>query len=258
MNVDNTGIYSLCLECVCRFKRLSYHKTCCNDCYIIAVTKLYALAKLKLISVLIIEYGCGKSAESHICRAVEIGHSEYCRLSLNIVCRVDNGHAGDSAHKSNILVTLMSSAVFADRNTCMGCAYLYIKMGIAYAVSDYFISSACRKHSKCACEYQLACCCDTCRNAHHVCLCNTAVKEAVGICLLEYTCLCSCGKVCVENNKVVSLFSEHYKSFAVAFTGCFFLHFSFPFRLLFKLGKMSRELSHSLVVLFFVWSCAVP
>ena len=197
MYVDYTGIDTLTLECVSRFKRLSYHKTCSNDCYIIAVTELYTLAKFKLICVLIVEDRSGKSAESHIGRSYIVCHSEYSRLSLNIIGRVDYRHTGYCAHKCYILVALVCRTVLTNGNTCVCCADFNVQMRIAYTVSEYFISSACRKHSKCACEYKLACSSDTCGNAHHICFCYTAVKEAVGICLLEYTCLCCSRKVCV-------------------------------------------------------------
>ena len=178
----------------------------------------YTLPHAELVGVLIVENGNGKSAEAHINRSLELESCSYGCLCLNIIGRVDDSHSGDSSHKCDILVALVGSAVLAYGDTCVGSTDLDIKVGISDRVSYDLKSTSCRKHCEGACKYLLACGSDTCCNAHHVSLGNTAVEKSFGAGFLENACLCSRSKVGIENDKIGIYAAQLSKSLAVAFS----------------------------------------
>ena len=117
------------------------------------------------------------------------------------------------------MIALVGSAVLSDGDTCVSRADLNVEVRIAYAVSNLLVSSACRKHSEGGCEYSLAGRSDTCRNAHHIALCDSAIEESLRELFLKHTRLGSRRKICVEHQKII-LFAKVGKRLAVAFSSC--------------------------------------
>ena len=168
VDIDNCCFDTLGCQCFCSLDSLINHKACCNDSYILAVTELNALAKLKLICFRVVENRCSKSAETEINRTFMEDSGFNGSLCFNVVGRVYYHHARDSSHKSDILVALMCCTVFAYRDTCVCCTYLHVEVRITDRVSYLLKCSASGEHCECRSKWYLACCSHTCCNAHHI------------------------------------------------------------------------------------------
>ena len=226
VDIDHLGADALGCESLCRFECKVYHIAGCGNGNVSTLAKSHALADLELVAG---NSGGdlrnGKSAEAEVHRTVGVDRCLDCGVCLVGIGRVDNGHTGDSTHKSDILVALVGRAVLTYGDTRVSCAYLYVKVGITDRVSHLLECSACGEHCKGRCEYYLARGCYTCGNGHHIALCDTAVKKSLGELLFEHTRFRSCGKIRVENEEIV-LFAKLGKRRAIAFSGCFLIcHF---------------------------------
>ena len=108
----------------------------------------------------------------------------------------------------------------------MSSAYLNVEVGVAYGVSYDLESSACREHSEGRSKGYLAAGSKTGSNAHHVSLCDTAVKETLGELLLEYARLGSGSEVSVEYHEIFIFITKLGKRVAVALSSCDLLYIS--------------------------------
>ena len=107
----------------------------------------------------------------------------------------------------------------------MGSADLHIQMRIAYRVAHLLIRAACSEHRKGAAERNPSCRSDSGRDAYHIGLCDTAVKEAIRERLLKYAGLGSSRQVSVQYDDVGVLRSQLLQSIAIAFSCCNLLYF---------------------------------
>ena len=151
--------------------------------------------------------------------------SFYHCFCFNIIRRTHNNHTRDCSHKCKILAALMCSTIFTNRDTAMCSAYFYVQFRICNRVAKLFISTACSKHCKSTCKRNLACCCKSGRNTHHVALCDTTVNMSFRKFFFEHSCLSSCSKVSVQNNQIFMFFSKLYQSCAIAGSCSDFLYF---------------------------------
>ena len=119
----------------------------------------------------------------------------------------------------------MCCTVFTNGDSTMSCTDLDIQMRISYGVTDLLVSTSCCKHSKCAGKRNLTCSCKTCSDSYHVALCDTAVDVTLWKFFLEHSCLSSCSKVSVQNNKILMFFTKFHQSCAVACSCSDFLYF---------------------------------
>ena len=189
---------------------------------VFAVFELYAFAELEFI-IFIIEIRNGITSETEIERSFCIYSRLYCRSSLDSVRGIHYRHAGDRAHKRDILVALVRRAVFSDGYSGMSCTDLNIQMRVAYGVSYLFESASCREHSEARSKYGFAGSGKTCRNAYHVSFCDTAVKKSFGIFFLENSRFCRRRKVCVKYDKIRVFFSQRSERVAVRFSCSYFI-----------------------------------
>ena len=121
----------------------------------------------------------------------------------------------------------MGRAVLTNGDTRVSCADLYVEVGVCDRVTNLLECTACRKHCEGGCENGLAGGRDTCRNGHHIALCDTAVEKSFGELLLENTGLGCRRKVSVENDEIV-LLAECRKRVTVGFSCCYLLcHFNY-------------------------------
>ena len=118
----------------------------------------------------------------------------------------------------------MGCAVFPYGDAGMGCADFHVQMGIADGVADLLISAACREHGKGAGKGDFPYSGKSCRNAHHVAFCDTAVNMAFGERLLEGIGLGGICQVGIQNHQVGILCAEFSKCLSVSFSGCNFLN----------------------------------
>ena len=152
MHINDCSADSLSCKHLCSIKCISYLETCCYDGNITSVKKLNALADLELVITVVIDDRHCKTSESEIYRSLKFVSSLNCSLCFDIICRADNGHAGDHTHESKILVALMRSTVLTNRDTGMSSADLNIKLRVSDGVPYLLVSSACSEHCEGACE----------------------------------------------------------------------------------------------------------
>ena len=146
-------------------------------------------------------------------------------VCLGSVGRTNHGHTGNGAHKSQVLAALVGCAVLANGDAGVSADNVNVKSGIADRVSDLLVGSACGKHRKRGCKHLHARCSNTCRNADHVALCNSAVEESLGKFLLKHTRLGCSRKVCVKNEEFIFI-AKLGKRRAITFSGCLLIcHF---------------------------------
>ena len=146
VDVDNSCINTLAGEDFRSLKRKVYHVTGTYKGNVFSVAEKNTLADLEFILGEVAYNGACESAESHVEGTVGLHRCLNCRARLNCVCGIDNGHAGDSSHKSKILKALVGRAILADSDSCVSCAYLDVKVRISYAVSHLLESSSCGEH----------------------------------------------------------------------------------------------------------------
>ena len=106
----------------------------------------------------------------------------------------------------------------------MGSADFYIQVGIADGITYLLISTSCRKHGKGAGKGDFPYGGKSCRNAHHVTFCNTAVDMAFRECFLEGIGFGGICQVGIQDYQVGILCAEFSKGFSVSFSGCDFLN----------------------------------
>ena len=119
----------------------------------------------------------------------------------------------------------MSRTVFTNGNTAVSCANLYIQMRICNRVAKLFVSASCCEHCKCADKRYLSGRRKTCTDTYHITLCDTTVDVTIRKFFLKHSCLSSCSKVSIQNNKIIVFFSEFYQSASVAGSCSDFLYF---------------------------------
>ena len=105
----------------------------------------------------------------------------------------------NGAHQGDIFVTPMARTILADGDAGMACADFTFRWRIADRVTDLFVARPV-KHGKGSSPPEFsqrgespAC------HAHHICLCDTAVKMTIRKALFKYGGLCRCGQICVQH-----------------------------------------------------------
>ena len=102
----------------------------------------------------------------------------------------------------------------------MGGADLDVQVGVADGVTDLLESTAGCEHCKGRCKGHQASGGHTGSDTDHVGLCDTAVKETLGECLLEGAGLGSTCQVSIQNDQIVVGLAQLNQCVAVAVTGC--------------------------------------
>ena len=264
MHIDDSCRNALFFEHLSCHNSLVHHKTGCDYSHILAVCELNRLAYFKLIVIGIIESRHCKTAETKIYGTLILRSGENSRSRLNIIGGIDYNHTGDGTHESYILAALMARAVLTDGYTRMGSADFDVEMRIADCVSYLLKSTACGEHCKRAGKYSVSDGRKSAGDTYHVALGNAGIKESVRICLFEHCCLSRLCKVCIKNDELIIYGSELYERLAVTVTRCRFYNFCHSTTFLslklvgFEACESSVELLHSLFVLLFVRSFAVP
>ena len=225
MDVDDFGIDAVCCEHFCGLHAFINFQTGCKDRNIVAFTKDNTFAELKFIGTLIIEYRDCQTSETHVNRSDIFISSFYGSSCFHIIGRVDDHHARDHTHQSDIFVALMCGTVFTDRNTGMRSTDLDIQVRITDGVADLFKSTACCEHGKRACKRNFSGGGKTSCNAHHIALCDTAVDVSFREYFLENSGFGSSGKVGIQYNQIFMFFSDFNKSISVALSCSDFLYF---------------------------------
>ena len=225
MDIDHFCIDSVCCKLLSCFKNRCNAKSVCDDGKVFSLAENDTFAKFKFIIRSVIDNRNGKTSESHVYRSLMLISSSNHSLCLDIIRRACNNHAWNYSHKGKILQTLMCSTILTYGNTAVSCSDLYVQLRIADGVTNLLISTSCCKHRESTCKGNLACGSDSCCDAHHVTLCDTAVNMTLRELFFEHACLCSCGKVSVQNDKILVFFTQLYKGTAIACSCCDFLYF---------------------------------
>ena len=118
----------------------------------------------------------------------------------------------------------MACAVFTYRDTCMGCADLYIEVRISYRIPYLLKVPACCKHSKGRNKRNLTAGSKSCRNTCHIALSYTAVYMSVGKCLFENAGLGCSRKIRIQHYKIGKILSAFSKCITIAFSSRDFLY----------------------------------
>ena len=114
----------------------------------------------------------------------------------------------------------------------MGRTDLDVQLGISDGIADLLKRTSCREHRKGRNKRDHTCRSSTCRNTEHVRFCDTAVKELVGMFLLELDGLCCFRKVRVKDDDII-LVAEFREGGTVGFSCCnLFCHCDIPPRVL--------------------------
>ena len=178
-----------------------------------------------MITGTVIDYRHCRTSETHIYRANIFDCSTDTLCRLNRIGGVHDNHTRNGAHQSDIFVTLMARTILADGDAGMACADFYVQMRIADRVTDLFVSTACCKHGKGARHRNFPNEGKSCCHAHHICLCDTAVKMTVRKALFKHSSLCRCGQICVQHYQLRMFLSQLYQSFPEGFSGRNLLYF---------------------------------
>ena len=160
------------------------------------------------------------ASESHINRSDIIGGSLNSGSCLDIIGRAHNNHSGDRAHQRQIFVALMARSILTYRDSGMRCADLDIEVRITDRISDLLISTPCCKHCKGGRKRGLACCRKSCRNRHHIALCDSAVIKTLRVFFCKIRGSCGGLQVRIQNNDFRMIRTELLQCVSVALTGC--------------------------------------
>ena len=227
--LDGTDIYNLCTDAflfqhLCCTQSGIYADTSGYDGYILTFTDYGSLTDLEMITRMIIDHGYCSTSETNIYRSFIFQSGTNSGSCFHIIGRAHYYHAGNGTHQSNILVTLVGSAVLTYGDTCMGRTDLDIQMRVTDRVTYLFKSTSCCEHCKRAYEGNLTYQRQSCSHTHHVGLCDTAVDVAVGICLTEDSGLGSCCQVGIQYYQIGEFFCQLLQGVAVTFSGCDLFH----------------------------------
>ena len=107
----------------------------------------------------------------------------------------------------------------------MGCSDLYIQMWVTNGISHLLVSTSCREHGKGTDERYFSTGGKSCRDARHICLCDTAVQMSFRKCFFEDSGFGSACKVSIQNDQIVMLFSKVYQCVSVTLSCCDLLYF---------------------------------
>ena len=232
VDVDDAGMDALGGQLLGSDAGLVDHQAGGDDGNVAALGDLLALADLKVIVLGIVEHRNGQTAKAQIDGAFHFVGGTHSGAGLHIVCRADDGHAGDAAHEGKVLAALMGSTVLAHRDAAMGGTDLDVEVRVADGVADLLKRAARGKHGKAGNKGHVAHGGQARGHAHHVALSNAAVKMTVRVSLAEHTGLGGSSKVCVQHHQIlVALCGQLLQGVAVAFTGSDLLHIchlSFP------------------------------
>ena len=225
MDVDDLCLDAVFCQHLSSCQGFRYHETGGYDGQILAFPEGNALADLKFVIRTVIDHRCSQTAETEINRSYILVSGFYCCFCLDIITRIDDNHARNDAHQSDILVALMGCSVLTYGKTGVSCTDFHIQMGIADGVSHLLKSTAGRKHGEGAHEGNLSRSGKTGCDACHIALGDTAVDVTLRKYLLKHTGLGSLSKVSVQNHKIFMLFAQLYQGISVTLSGSDLLYF---------------------------------
>ena len=134
---------------------------------------------------------------------------------LSIICGAHDDHAGDLAHESKVLQTLVGGSVLTYGDAGVRRADLYVQVRVADRIADLLIGAACREHCKRTGKRHHAGCRKACRNAHHISFRDTAVEMSVRISLSKNARLGRACQIRIQNYKVRHLRAQFQKGLSV-------------------------------------------
>ena len=223
VDVDDRDVDALGLQQPGGRQRLADHQAAGKHGGVGALPQDVGLADLK--GIILLEHGGGQTGQTHIGRTPELRQGQGGLPGLLGIGGNDDGHAGDQAHKTDVLDGLVAAAVLAHGHAGVGAADLHVELGIGDGVADLFIGPSCAEHSKRRAEGNQPHGRQACGDVHHVRLGNAAVEEALGIGGLEMLGHGGAGQVGVQHHHLLIGGAQLYQSLAVGFTGCdFFTH----------------------------------
>ena len=217
--VDHPGLDALVLQLLGGNEGLVHFQAGGDDGHIAALGELFALADLELEGSFIMEHWQGQAAEAQVDGAFVLIGSLDGSLGLHVVGRAKHRHAGDGAHKGEILAALVRGAVLAHRDAAVGGTDLDVQVGVADGVADLLKGAACGEHGKAGGKGHQPHSRHTGGGGHHVALGNAAVKMAVGIGFFEDAGLGGGGQIGVQHHHVGVIFCQFYQRGAVAVAG---------------------------------------
>src|ERR1035441_2403862 len=125
------------------------------------------------------EDGNGRSPEAKIYRTHIVCNGKRGGFSLVVIAGIDDHHSGQHFHQADVFKNLMRSPILAQSKPGMRGANLYILAGISDALANLIIDSAGREIRKSARERNLAANGQSGSDAHHICLRNAHLEEAI-------------------------------------------------------------------------------
>ena len=228
VHVDDLGVDTLGSELLGGLESLADHQAAGDDGHIGALAHDNALTQLELVGLGVVDNRRGQTGKAHVHRTVALVGGARHGAGLHIVGRNDNGHAGDDAHKGDILAALVRGAILAHRDTGVRGTDLNVKVRVADGVTDLLKGATGSEHGKGAREGNTTGGRDTGGNTHQVALGDTHVEEAVGASGLKFAGLRGGGQVGVEDHKVIVLVGELDEGLAVAYARGDFLDVCHP------------------------------
>ena len=219
VDIDDGSVGALARERFGSHQRLVDHEAGREDRNIFTLAQNVCLADLKGLDHVALENGGGETSKAHVDRAVHLGDRHGGGLGFVGVRGADDRHAGNGAHKREILDALVAAAVLADADTRVGCADLDVEVRVGNTVSDLLIGAAGREHRKRRAVGDEAHRGHTGGDVDHVGLGNAAVVEFFGVRLGDLAGLRGVGEVGVEHDDLIILFDQFDQRFAVSLTG---------------------------------------
>ena len=228
VHVDDLGVNTLGSKLLGSLEGLADHQTAGDDGNVGALAHNDAATQLKLVGLGVVDDRRGQTGKAHVHRAVALVGGARHGAGFDVVSGNDHGHAGDNAHKGDILAALVRGTILAHRDTGVCGTDLDVEVRVTDGIADLLKGAAGGKHGKGAREGNAAGGCDTGGNTHQVALGNAHIEEAVGAGSLELAGLRGGGQVGVEDHKVIVLVGELDEGLAVAYARGDFLDVCHP------------------------------
>ena len=187
--------------------------------HVVALGELLALANLKFEAGFVMEYRHRQAAEPQVDGALVLIGGLDGGAGFHVVGRAKHRHAGDGAHKREILAALVGGTVLAHRDAAVGGTDLHVQVGVTDGVAHLFEGAARGEHGKAGGERHKPHGRHAGGGGHHIALGNAAVKMTVGVGLLEHAGLGGGGQVGIQHHHVGMVLRQFHQRRTVAVPG---------------------------------------